>query len=384
MNGGLAESGKAAFPIKEADPARCVEKLKAAGETRAFPKGAIVAHPGDSAPSCFLVLEGSVEAYTYTPAGAENVFMIHDAGYFFLEPQCLGEIPVMVYFRATEATVLLELPRDRLLFAMEEDFELAEYFIGILCEKFTWAIRHATDIATHGAMWRLCDLLVNLMNAHGEEQSDGSVVIRKRISQQTLSNMLHVNRVTVVRLIKDLKEAGILDSAHGTVRVFDREKLIRFRDRKDTYTPVIVADLGNGKTTTKAALTYTTSNAKIAKVDDAGVITAAKAGKATITATAPNGTKTTITVTASAKAVKLTKAAFTKKTLSVSAGKTAQLKLKLTPANATNITKVTYSSSNKKVLTVDKAGKITALKKGTATVKAKVGGKTATIKVTVK
>lgn len=55
----------------------------------------------------------------------------------------------------------------------------------------------------------------------------------------------------------------------------------------------------------------------------------------------------------------------------------------------TNVSKITYSSSKKSVAKVDKNGKVTAKKAGTATIKAKVtlkNGKTKTVtmKVTVK
>lgn len=55
--------------------------------------------------------------------------------------------------------------------------------------------------------------------------------------------------------------------------------------------------------------------------------------------------------------------------------------LKLTLANASG--KVTWSSSDKTVATVGKTGKVTAKKKGTATITAKNGGKKYTCKITV-
>ena len=63
--------------------------------------------------------------------------------------------------------------------------------------------------------------------------------------------------------------------------------------------------------------------------------------------------------------------------------KVYQLKPVVTPV--TCLTKVTYSSSNKKVATVSKTGKITAKKAGTAVITVKVGNKiSAKCKVTVK
>lgn len=63
--------------------------------------------------------------------------------------------------------------------------------------------------------------------------------------------------------------------------------------------------------------------------------------------------------------------------VSIGVGKTFQLKLKGTKK------KVTWTSSNKKIATVSNKGKVKGIKKGSATIKAKVSGKTYSAKVTV-
>ena len=78
------------------------------------------------------------------------------------------------------------------------------------------------------------------------------------------------------------------------------------------------------------------------------------------------------------KSLKLNKSKCTLKK-----GKTLTIKVTRDPITATE--KITYSSSNKKVATVDKKGKITAKKKGKSTITVKTSnGKKATCKVTVK
>ncbi len=80
-----------------------------------------------------------------------------------------------------------------------------------------------------------------------------------------------------------------------------------------------------------------------------------------------------------AKSVKMSK---TKVSLKV--GETTTLKATIKPKNVTDKT-VTWKSSNKKVATVDKNGKVTAKKKGTCTITATTSnGKKAKCKVTVK
>ncbi len=69
---------------------------------------------------------------------------------------------------------------------------------------------------------------------------------------------------------------------------------------------------------------------------------------------------------------------LSKKSVTLGVGKTASLKVEGTKK------KVAWSSSNKKIVTVSKKGKITAKKKGTASVYAKVANKKLKCKVTVK
>ena len=63
-------------------------------------------------------------------------------------------------------------------------------------------------------------------------------------------------------------------------------------------------------------------------------------------------------------------------------GKSFRLKVTLTPADSQD--KITYKTSNKKIATVSKTGKIKAKKKGKATITVKSGSKKVKIKVTVK
>ena len=74
---------------------------------------------------------------------------------------------------------------------------------------------------------------------------------------------------------------------------------------------------------------------------------------------------------------------FAKTKITLKKGKTTKLKYTITKKTYTT---VTFSSSNKKVVSVDKNGKIKALKKGTATIigKVKIGKKTKKLKCKVK
>lgn len=125
-------------------------------------------------------------------------------------------------------------------------------------------------------------------------------------------------------------------------------------------------------------ISWSSSNPKVASVTQSGKVRAKKTGTVTITAKAANGVKATCKVTIKKASLKLKKAKGT-----VKVGKSLKIQVKSTFPKNDKIK--SYKSSNSKVAKVDKKGKVTGKKKGTAkiTVTTKSGAK-AIFKVTVK
>ncbi len=123
--------------------------------------------------------------------------------------------------------------------------------------------------------------------------------------------------------------------------------------------------------TTNQEVTWKSSNTSVATVDGSGLVTAVKAGTATITATW-KGFKRSCEVTVKEKKLTL------KETATVYTGKTCRLEALTEPT-----AKVTWKSSNTSVATVEK-GTVTGIKAGTATITAKANGITRKCKITVK
>ena len=148
---------------------------------------------------------------------------------------------------------------------------------------------------------------------------------------------------------------------------------------KQSTTAVKVTGLAAGD----SIKSWKSSNTKIVKVSSKGKITAqSKTGKATVTVTLKSGKSAKITVTVQKGTVKTEKISGLPKSVSLKKGKKTTLKPVLTPL--TSQEKITFTSSDKKVATVDSKGVITAKKKGTAKITVKSGSKKVTVKVTVK
>jgi uncharacterized repeat protein (TIGR02543 family) len=145
----------------------------------------------------------------------------------------------------------------------------------------------------------------------------------------------------------------------------------------------VVADGESGKADANVKLEWISDNPEVVSVDQSGRVTAHSGGSAVIRVWSQNGK------TASFKATVVKKPSKVKK-LKVSGiagsgkirvGRTAQLKLTVTPARAT-VTRIKFRSGKPSVLSVDKAGRITAKKKGRAVITVVVGNKSQKLKIT--
>ena len=146
-------------------------------------------------------------------------------------------------------------------------------------------------------------------------------------------------------------------------------------------------NLHKGKTLTlKISRNYTTTiawattNPKIAKVNKYGKVTAVGKGNCTIVAKSGDGKtqKCKIHVMIPVKTIKLNKTS-----MQLLSGKSATLTTTVTPSNVDKRDFV-WTSSNKKIATVNASGKVTGVSKGSCTITVKTpNGKKKTCKVTV-
>jgi len=120
------------------------------------------------------------------------------------------------------------------------------------------------------------------------------------------------------------------------------------------------------KDATDQRLTWSSSNPKVAKVNQKGLVTALKAGKAVITCLAKDGSGVKAVCRITVRDLKVGKIILNRTRASLEKGERLRLKVKkITPADALN-PKVKWTSSNTKIATVSSDG--TVLARGTGTV----------------
>lgn len=151
--------------------------------------------------------------------------------------------------------------------------------------------------------------------------------------------------------------------------------------------------LRRGQSTTKLKVTglakgdriasWTSSNRRIVNVNSSGKITAAKRdGNAIITITLRSGLKKKMSVRVQRAAVKTTRIQGIQKRLTLQRRKSYTFVPQLLPI--TSLERVTFTSSNKNVVTVTSRGRVTARRRGTAVITVRAGRIRTSCRITVR
>ena len=203
----------------------------------------------------------------------------------------------------------------------------------------------------------------------------------KKIVTVTSKGKLSAKKTGTVKITVTLRsgktawfKVKVQKSAVKTSKITGISKKVTLnKGKKYTLKPVLTP------VTTLDKVKYSTSNKKVATVNSRGLIVAKGAGRATITVTA-GSKKAKIVVTV--PKVKTTKITGVKTSLTLKRGKSYRIRAKAYPTNTDE--KITYTSSNKKIVTVTSKGVIKAVKKGKVTITVKSGRKSIKMQLTVK
>ena len=227
------------------------------------------------------------------------------------------------------------------------------------------------------------------------ELGDDSSFIAKEAGNYTISimvkpcyNLSKSFRITVVATESSSEDEPSEDQPSKDQPSEDQTPETVSLDQSGTVTLKVGKKLTLNATVTPAdadtKLTWKSSKKDVAKVSKKGVVTALKAGTTTITVSTDNGKTAKVKIKVTEKSVSLKKVTLKEgKKLTLKVGEKRTLTPKLTPSSST--AKLTWSSSNEKIVKVSKKGVIKALKKGKATITITAdNGQKAEIKITVK
>ena len=201
------------------------KRLDEIGTIIEVPKNYTLFKVGDLPDSCYVVKEGRIISYEYTYTGQQHIFGNIEPGALILLPSIILGHRVTLNFATALPSKLVRIHRKCLLDAISSDPDFALCTIYMLSVKFIMLNERFRADSSKAVSWKLCNLLLSLANKHGVDY-DGKTLIKQKYSQQTMADLLHVNRTTIARSIKELMNSGLIERVNDyyCIRCVDKLK----------------------------------------------------------------------------------------------------------------------------------------------------------------
>jgi CRP/FNR family transcriptional regulator len=209
-----------------------IERLEKLGDKKHFDKEHVIIKGGSTPRYCYIVKKGRVIAYEITFKGNERIYNFIEPNSLFLEANLMLGAATPLYFKTTVPSDLICISNEALFRAMKDDPLLAYDIIESISNKYLSLIEQIRQTNTHSATWNICNLLLIFADRYGI-LFEGRTMIKEKLSQQMLSNLLGINRITTVRIIKKLKDMKLIEYINGYYCIRDIEKLKNHLDELD-------------------------------------------------------------------------------------------------------------------------------------------------------
>ena len=201
------------------------------------------------------------------------------------------------------------------------------------------------------------------------------------VKEGTTTITYHVDNCAVRAIVIVEKENEILEEDKPIESIQFMESEVHIEENQVKY---LTVEFNPYDTTMDTTLSYESSDTSIAEVTNEGKVIAKSTGSAIIKATTVNGKTAEIQIVVEKNAKPIESIILEPKNVTLKVGETKALTVTITPSDTTDDKKVTFTSSNSSVATVDEKGVITAKNVGTTTIKATtINGKSAEVSVVV-
>lgn len=197
-------------------------RLISAETIKAYPKGEVIYAEGSRIKGCYFVYSGLIKIFQTGQEGKEQIIKFDQTGDLFGFRSVISHEIACTSAKAHSDCILCYIPDTVLLELLNENPGFAYDVMLIACKELGVSNRYIRDIAQKSVKQRLAEILLLIATDFGIE-SDG--MLRLNLTREDLSNFVGTATETVIRLLSDYKNEGIVESQGRKIKLLDIEKL---------------------------------------------------------------------------------------------------------------------------------------------------------------
>ncbi|RST05062.1 Crp/Fnr family transcriptional regulator [Streptomyces sp. WAC07149] len=181
------------------------------GSPLGFPARHVLLREHEPSTHVLVILSGWAKVTSAAHNGYEALLALRGPGDVVGEQAMLSGRPRGATVTALERIEALAVPADRFDALLDERPGITRKLLALTADRTRDSDRRRVQFASLTVQERLALLLLELIRTHGQESEDG-VRLRAGLTQSDLAGSVGASREAVARLLKQLRERGVVQT----------------------------------------------------------------------------------------------------------------------------------------------------------------------------
>jgi len=204
--------------IRDAQHALNLKDLCRDKKVKSFKKKSEIFSEGNNPQAVYFVKSGDIKTFKSHPDGKELITNLHKPNDFFgFEPILEGTDYHDSAVAMQDAEVVV-IPKQDFLTLLYSHPDVSSGFISLLCRKVAEKEKQLMNLAYSSVRQRTADALLKVTQLKGEKE-------KINISRDDLAKIVGTASESVIRVLSDFKDEGLIEIESGKIRVLQPAKL---------------------------------------------------------------------------------------------------------------------------------------------------------------
>jgi CRP/FNR family transcriptional regulator, cyclic AMP receptor protein len=200
--------------------------VTAAATRSGFPAGAVICGQGEESKQVYVVLSGQVKVIAGSAAGHGVVLAVCGPGEIIGELSAIDGRPRSATMTAVDAVEVLLIPAVRLPALCDAHPRIAWSLLQVIARRLRDTDQQRAEYGGGTTTQRLVTLLLDLASQWGR-QTPAGVHIVTPATQRELAETASASRESMARVLRELREAGVVTTGRGWITIHRIDELRR-------------------------------------------------------------------------------------------------------------------------------------------------------------
>jgi CRP-like cAMP-binding protein len=194
--------------------------------TNKYRKGTTIFNEGSFPAGIFYLVKGKIKKYKASKDGKEQIIYVCNSGELLGYPALLSEEPYSDSATTLEESMIAFIPKADFLKILHQSTVLSTRLLKNLSHEFA-VLENSIATFAHKSVRERLALSLLILKEKFEDKTNKNKQVEIILSREDLSNIVGTAVETLVRLLHDFKEEGLIETEGRKIRMLNAKALVK-------------------------------------------------------------------------------------------------------------------------------------------------------------